>query len=170
MVKDIPILKRQISISGIPVVQTGNYQEKAWRQAAETFKDFADESFRKQEKLNDQILRNQELKFLNKSHTAINDLYFANQSNPENLRTSYAAIKKGFLKEVTNPQLREELSFKFDTQAQSFLNRATENFQNVVDDESRQSSLINLEVLKRDGEVIGGTLFSDDNLIAMEFC
>lgn len=168
MAKDIPIFERQVGNISTPFIQPSNRQVQALQGAASMFAGMAEDSFRKQEQVNQQILRNQELKFLNRSRAAINDTYMSNPNDPEALRQSYAAMKKGFLEDVSDPNLREELSFKFDTQTQSFLNSATANFYSITDDETREQSLLNMEILKRDGETLGGNLFSDDDLTALE--
>lgn len=163
MAREVSIYgNRQVSFDSLQPVQASNAGAVAW----EAFSDFATKTAQNIdltiEENERKALERYSLEKQVQLRTAITENSLKHQANPAALKEALSGYRDGFLDDVTDEDLRARLSFAFDTETLSAVEKATLQQQRRIEDELRASQLRAYDATLQSAQQYAGELFSAD--------
>ncbi len=134
--RDIPQYIQQLSMGVSGPVQLSSAQARATSQASDMLNKFAQDIYSRDVEI-------QKTKALSQMRIELARQYDESQNDPIKLKQAQNGYKEGFLKGIKSPDLAEQFTILYDTEAAAHLAKATE-IKKKMQDQEHEASILSL--------------------------
>ena len=153
MPREVPRYIGQLGISSLPKVDFASSGD-ATRAVSEELSGMADVMQKKAQEI-------EKLKASATLKTELSRMYKESPNDPALLKSKIDGNKSGFIKGIESPYLAEQYSIIHDEIALTYIDKATSNYNQVLDNEKRVASRLNAEALMESIKDVIPNLYSE---------